>query len=303
MLSPQLKAVAPVIAEPCISMTGPRLADDRRLALKSIAALGTSGLSKVTDQAVLHHTCKVKTLDMLHLTSLFSTNVDAEVEHRHCRLRTIFEETRADSMLPFVGSNLSVAAHRLKMKASTVALMEDKDRSQLEKKGKQSMTTDKIVRRNWQKVADSRVKICKFLIHHGFDPENVNLRKTTRSTCGSGWNQQEDTGIHGNDPEMVALLLWFGADPLHYDSRSRNAYDCATAEVKAVFEQMNAAPHSLRLCGKTKLERIPPPRGFERFFEELEKDPLVNGTLGIVLVGRIWHGRLRNSRKGTAEGK
>ena len=33
-----------------------------------------------------------------------------------------------------------------------------------------------------------------------------------------------------NDPEMVALLLWFGADPLHYDSGSRNAYDCATAE-------------------------------------------------------------------------
>eukprot|EP00435_Cladocopium_sp_Y103_P037126 s472_g9.t1 len=81
-----------------------------------------------------------------------------------------------------------------------------------------------------------------------------------------------------NDPEMVALLLWFGADPLHYDSGSRNAYDCATLEVKAVFEQMNAAPHSARLCGKTKLERIPPPRGFERFFEELEKDPLVRGN-------------------------
>eukprot|EP00435_Cladocopium_sp_Y103_P001020 s836_g1.t1 len=81
----------------------------------------------------------------------------------------------------FVGSNLSVAAHRLKMKASTVALMEDKDRSQLEKKDKkQSMTTDKIVKRNWQKVADSRVKIYNFLVRHGFDPENVNLRKTTR---------------------------------------------------------------------------------------------------------------------------
>ena len=33
-----------------------------------------------------------------------------------------------------------------------------------------------------------------------------------------------------NDPEMVALLLWFGADPLHFDSRNRTAYDCATTE-------------------------------------------------------------------------
>jgi hypothetical protein len=33
-----------------------------------------------------------------------------------------------------------------------------------------------------------------------------------------------------NDPEMVALLLWFGADPLHFDSGSRTAYDCATTE-------------------------------------------------------------------------
>jgi hypothetical protein len=29
---------------------------------------------------------------------------------------------------------------------------------------------------------------------------------------------------------MVALLLWFGADPLHFDSGSRTAYDCATTE-------------------------------------------------------------------------
>lgn len=159
-------------------------------------------------------------------------------------------------------------------------LMEDKDRSQLEKDTKKkSMTTDKIVKRHRQKVADSRVKIHNFLVCHGFDPENVNFRKTTRrGFLFDSYTFPLHVAAKQNDPEMVALLLWFGADPLHFDSGSRTAYDCATTEVKAVFERMNAAPHSLRLCGKTKLERIPAPRGFERFFEELEKDPLVRGN-------------------------
>lgn len=164
----------------------------------------------------------------------------------------------------------------LKMKASKV-LMDD--RSQLEKDTKKSMTTDQIVKRHWQKVADSRVKICHFLLCHGFDPEKVNLRKTTRrGFLFDSYTYPLHVAAKQNDPEMVALLLWFGADPLHFDSRNRTAYDCATTEVKAVFEQMNSAPHSARLCGKTKLERIPAPQGFERFFEELEKDPLVRGN-------------------------
>ena len=34
-----------------------------------------------------------------------------------------------------------------------------------------------------------------------------------------------------NDLDMVQLLLWFGADPLLCDSRSRCAYDLANKEV------------------------------------------------------------------------
>eukprot|EP00435_Cladocopium_sp_Y103_P010216 s2973_g2.t1 len=109
-------------------------------------------------------------------------------------------------------------------------------------------TTDEVVELNRKKIADARVKIFIFLESNGFDSQNLNLRKTTRQGV------RHDSLIK-NDVEMVVLLLWFGADPLHYDSSSRNAFDYATAEVREVFEQMNSAPHSARLCGKTKLER------------------------------------------------
>jgi len=142
------------------------------------------------------------------------------------------------------------------------------------------VTTDQIVNRNRQQVARARGRIFRFLETNGFDPENVNCRKKTKhGFIFDSYTFPLHLAAQQNDLDMVQLLLWFGADPLLYDSRSRCAYDLANKEVKMVFERMNAAPHSRRISGKTKMERIPPPRGFERFFEELEKDPLVTGVV------------------------
>jgi len=77
---------------------------------------------------------------------------------------------------------------------------------------------------------------------------------------------------------MVKLLLNFGADPTLKDHFGRTAfyYGRHQEDIVQVFEKCACTPGSPRFSRGSKLQRTPPPIGFEEFFAKLEKDPMVS---------------------------
>eukprot|EP00434_Breviolum_minutum_P031505 symbB.v1.2.027859.t1/scaffold2892.1/size67796/1 len=77
---------------------------------------------------------------------------------------------------------------------------------------------------------------------------------------------------------MVKLLLSFGADPTLKDHFGRTAfyYGRHQEDIVQVFEKCACAPGSPRFSRGSRLQRTPPPIGFEEFFAKLEKDPMVS---------------------------
>ncbi|CAK8997020.1 unnamed protein product [Durusdinium trenchii] len=85
--------------------------------------------------------------------------------------------------------------------------------------------------------------------------------------------------VKQNNPYITWALLIFGADARTKDSWGRTAYEyggrASQEKVREVFQKLGVSPTSPVWSGTSNLTRFPPPRGWERFFARLAKDPLV----------------------------
>eukprot|EP00435_Cladocopium_sp_Y103_P054978 s1111_g18.t1 len=113
---------------------------------------------------------------------------------------------------------------------------------------------DKVVSRHRSVLFKNRMAIMNFLEANGFKPGEA---------------------VKQNNPQMVSLLLSFGADTLATDHLGRTAYALAKSykhqEVIEAFDKLGLSPTSPYFKG-SKLEQNPPPLGFEQFFADLGKD-------------------------------
>ncbi|CAJ1359945.1 unnamed protein product, partial [Effrenium voratum] len=130
--------------------------------------------------------------------------------------------------------------------------------------------TDRIVQRHRRKLMGERLAVVAFLDRNGFQNLQVNGR---RGVLGRGPLHE---AVRQNSPQMVALLLRFGSSAFLKDYLGRTAYDyakkSAKKEILMVFNLYGISPHSPRfLKGMSRLQREPPPIGFETFFAKLEQ--------------------------------
>ncbi|CAJ1366795.1 unnamed protein product [Effrenium voratum] len=124
---------------------------------------------------------------------------------------------------------------------------------------------DYIVSKHRRKMALARAQVHLFLQQNGFDPGNVNSKKTSKLGLCCTFPLQ--SAVQQKNKRMVVLLLRFGADAWRRDTFGRSAYDMASEEVRSIFKKFAA---------RTRLERNRPPAGFENFFAKIAKDPLAN---------------------------
>eukprot|EP00913_Durusdinium_trenchii_P021666 g20358.t1 len=106
--------------------------------------------------------------------------------------------------------------------------------------GGRAAERDRIVERHRQRLEQSKAQVALFLEQNDFDEVN---------SC-------------------KGLLT---------DHWGRTAYHYARGKKKIleVFQKSGCIPSSPRFIGQTKLQRTPPPAGFEEFFAKVEQDPLV----------------------------
>lgn len=151
---------------------------------------------------------------------------------------------------------------------------------------------DKIVLAHRKMAFKAQKDVEKFLRENAFDPGNPNHKR------GKWWvTYPIHEAVKQNNPQMVALLLASGANPNRKDTWGRTAYSFAKSKnhqtVMNVLGQHQAAFKALGKIleshpshpshpsrpshrGFTRnLHSSPPPHGFEEFFAELSKDPLV----------------------------
>ena len=137
--------------------------------------------------------------------------------------------------------------------------------------------TDLVVRAYRENLHRARVYVNRFLKQNGFQPNKVNQkrRRWFRATYPL------HVAVKQNDPYICSILLMFGADIELKDTWGYHASDYfkknTDPKVIEVFERHVKYQISLHppLLGRHKLQYSPPPRGFEKFFADLEQDPLV----------------------------
>ena len=129
-----------------------------------------------------------------------------------------------------------------------------------------------------EEVRKARKRVGHFLVKNGF--LEINSKKQGRFISVT---YPLHEAVKQSNAYITWKLLIFGADPLARDHWFCTAYDYAKGrashqqvrEVFEVFERLCRTPKSLRFKGLSKLERSPPPLGFERFFAKVAQDPLV----------------------------
>ena len=129
-----------------------------------------------------------------------------------------------------------------------------------------------------EEVRKARKRVGHFLVKNGF--LEINSKKKGRFISVT---YPLHEAVKQSNAYITWKLLIFGADPLARDHWFCTAYDYAKGrashqqvrEVFEVFERLCRTPKSLRFKGLSKLERSPPPLGFERFFAKVAQDPLV----------------------------
>ena len=129
-----------------------------------------------------------------------------------------------------------------------------------------------------EEMGKARKRVGHFLVKNGF--LEINSKKQGRFISVT---YPLHEAVKQNNAYITWKLLIFGADPLARDHWFCTAYDYAKGrashqqvrEVFEVFERLCRTLKSLRFNGLSKLERYPPPLGFERFFAKVAQDPLV----------------------------
>ena len=132
-----------------------------------------------------------------------------------------------------------------------------------------------VVEKHKAEVFKARKRVGRFLVKNGF--LEINSKKQGRFISVT---YPLHEAVKQNNAYITWKLLIFGANPLAQDHWFCTAYDYAKGQashqqVREVFERLCLTPNSLRFKGLSKLERNPPPLGFERFFAKVAQDPLV----------------------------
>jgi len=147
------------------------------------------------------------------------------------------------------------------------------------KSGYKSSLMDRVVAKHRQQMCQARVEVEKFLSANGFKSGEVNgkMKSFFRTTTPLHEAVKQKKG------SIVAALLQLGADsdskdfPLGRTAFQYAEWSSAKEELTAIFRKCGCAPDSLQFCQTgSLLEVTPAPRGFEAFFAELQKDPLVH---------------------------
>ena len=123
-----------------------------------------------------------------------------------------------------------------------------------------------VVEKHKEEVRKARKRVGHFLVKNGF--LEINSKKQGRFISVT---YPLHEAVKQNNAYITWKLLIFGADPLAQDHWFCTAYDYAKGrashqqvrEVFEVFERLRLTPKSLRFKGLSKLERYPPPLGFE----------------------------------------
>ena len=126
----------------------------------------------------------------------------------------------------------------------------------------------KVVEKHKEEVRKAQKRVGDFLLKNGF--LEINAKKGRFSVT-----YPLHEAVKQNNAYITWKLLIFGANPLAQDHWFCTAYHYAKGQVREVFERLCLTPKSLRFNGLSKLERYPPPLGFERFFAKVAQDPLV----------------------------
>ena len=138
---------------------------------------------------------------------------------------------------------------------------------------------ERVVRKNKKEVLKARKQINFFLERNGFPEMTPNCMKKGRFLVTFPLHE----AVKQNDPNMTMKLMIFGANAKTKDTWGCTAYHYAKGrashqKVREVFAKLGMSPTSPRWSEgiqASKLVRTPPPRGWERFFAKVAKDPLV----------------------------
>ena len=141
-----------------------------------------------------------------------------------------------------------------------------------------SSKTDNVVKLYRQELTKVRMMVNTFLKENEFEEGKPNSKRS--SWFSTTYPLHE--AVKQNDAYIASKLLLFGADPYLQNMWGYNAFDYAFGRrahpsIVQLFDQhlkKTFAPQPSSQW-KHRLQYCPPPRGFEEFFANLEKDPLV----------------------------
>lgn len=138
-----------------------------------------------------------------------------------------------------------------------------------------------------EELTKARVLVNDFLEKNQFEAGKPNSKRVTKWFCCT---YPLHEAVKQQNAYIASKLLMFGADPSLKDMWGWNAYDYAklgrrrnsedTALTKIFEHHRNKTIAQQGLAGgpggsRNRLQRYPPPMGFEEFFAKVEQDPLV----------------------------
>lgn len=140
----------------------------------------------------------------------------------------------------------------------------------------QAVKTDLVLAEYRDDLKSARIAVNSFLEKNGFQPNICNQKK-------GKWFKATyplHVAVKQNDAYICSKLLMFGADLEVKDIWGRTAFDYirkdSDPKITEAFDSYSKYSWMLHCpFGRSKLQRIPPPLGFEKFFADLEHDPLV----------------------------
>ena len=137
---------------------------------------------------------------------------------------------------------------------------------------------ERVVKKHKKDLKRARKQVALFLSKNGFPEISPNSKKQGRFGI---FTFPLHEAVKQNNPYITSQLLLFGANPRAKDTWFCTAYHYAKApashqKVREVFESLGLSPKSPRFLGTSKLERSPPPAGWESFFAKVATDPLAS---------------------------